>query len=258
MLALLQSTYQEDDFYKSAYGGGFNEDDEDDVFESPVHSDVDEVDSDFDRPEEDDEPISDDENEWKEGRRKAKGYKEPSRRSRTEVHTKNNAYMVTGMLGRMVAPNSVDAETQAARLKEAEETEKANVESLRKYEQFELERKKKRDQAKARRRVPPPFISVKDTINETTVVVPDIKVFKRPDVRPRHVCAITGRPARYRDPITGLPYSTPFAFKIIRDKYEKFLMTTVTDTPEVKKYLDLFEWEDEEEDVQEEVDVVSP
>lgn len=25
MLALLQSTYQEDDFYKSAYGGGFNE-----------------------------------------------------------------------------------------------------------------------------------------------------------------------------------------------------------------------------------------
>ncbi|VDO93074.1 unnamed protein product [Heligmosomoides polygyrus] len=124
MLALLQSTYQEDDFYKSAYGGGFNE--------SPVHSDVDEVDSDFDRPEEDDEPISDDENEWKEGRRKAKGYK-PSRRSRTEVHTKNNAYMVTGMLGRMVAPNSVDAETQAARLKEAEETEKANVESLRKW-----------------------------------------------------------------------------------------------------------------------------
>ncbi|VDO93073.1 unnamed protein product [Heligmosomoides polygyrus] len=115
-----------------------------------------------------------------------------------------------------------------------------------------MERKKKRDQAKARRRVPPPFISVKDTINETTVVVPDIKVFKRPDVRPRHVCAITGRPARYRDPITGLPYSTPFAFKIIRDKYEKFLMTTVTDTPEVKKYLDLFEWEDEEEDVQEE------
>lgn len=84
------------------------------------------------------------------------------------------------------------------------------------------------------------------------------QVFKRPDVRPRHVCAITGRPARYRDPITGLPYSTPFAFKIIRDKYEKFLMTTVTDTPEVKKYLDLFEWEDEEEDVQEEVDVVSP
>lgn len=47
------------------------------------------------------------------------------------------------------------------------------------YEQFELERKKKRDQAKARRRVPPPFISVKDTINETTVVVPDIKVIRR-------------------------------------------------------------------------------
>lgn len=40
-----------------------------------MHSDVDEVDSDFDKPEEEDEPISDDENEEKRGRRKTKGYK---------------------------------------------------------------------------------------------------------------------------------------------------------------------------------------
>ncbi|KAK5974499.1 hypothetical protein GCK32_004188, partial [Trichostrongylus colubriformis] len=46
MSALIESTTLEDEFYKSAYGGGFNEDDTDDVFESPVHSDVDEVDSD--------------------------------------------------------------------------------------------------------------------------------------------------------------------------------------------------------------------
>ncbi|VDL65620.1 unnamed protein product [Nippostrongylus brasiliensis] len=133
MKELIQSTSQEDDFYKSAYGGGKSlKDDADDVFESPVHSDVDEVDSDFDKPEEEDEPISDDENEEKRGRRKGKGYKEPSRGLRPETATKNKAWAMTRMAGKVVAANSVDAKTQAARLKEAEQTEKANIESLRK------------------------------------------------------------------------------------------------------------------------------
>lgn len=33
------------------------------------------------------------------------------------------------------------------------------------------------------------------------------------------VCVITGLPAKYRDPKTGLPYATKEAFKIIREKY---------------------------------------
>ncbi|KAL6731567.1 hypothetical protein Aduo_002418 [Ancylostoma duodenale] len=136
MSALIESTNQEDEFYKSAYGGGFNEDDADDVFESPVHSDVDEVDSDFDKPEEEDEPISDDENEEKRGRRKTKGYKEPKRGTRAELLAKNKAWAVARMAGKVVAANSVDAKTQAARLKEAEKTEKANLESLRKFVYF--------------------------------------------------------------------------------------------------------------------------
>ncbi|PIO58797.1 hypothetical protein TELCIR_19758, partial [Teladorsagia circumcincta] len=149
MSALIESTTQEDEFYKSAYGGGFNEasfqsnctifartifplvDDTDDVFESPVHSDVDEVDSDFDKPEEEDEPISGDENEEKRTRRKGiKGYKDPSRGSRADS-SKNKAWALAKMAGKVVAANSVDAKTQAARLKEAEQTEKANIESLR-------------------------------------------------------------------------------------------------------------------------------
>ncbi|XGW20461.1 hypothetical protein V3C99_003898 [Haemonchus contortus] len=240
MSALIESTTQEDEFYKSAYGGGFNDDDTDDVFESPVHSDVDEVDSDFDKPEEEDEPISGDENEEKRTRRKGrKGYKEPSRGTRSDS-SKNKAWAMARMAGKVVAANSVDAKTQAARLKEAEQTEKANIESLRKYEQFELERKKKREHAPTKRRVPPPYISIKDTLKETTVVVPDIKVFKRPDVKPSYVCAVTGQPARYRDPVTGLPYSTPFTFKIIRDKYHKYLKT-IKDNPEVTEYMKQFE-----------------
>jgi len=33
------------------------------------------------------------------------------------------------------------------------------------------------------------------------------------------LCAITGAPARYRDPLTQLPYSDKEAFKIIRERY---------------------------------------
>lgn len=33
------------------------------------------------------------------------------------------------------------------------------------------------------------------------------------------ICAITGLPAKYRDPKTGLPYATTEAFKIIRERY---------------------------------------
>ncbi|KAE9419670.1 hypothetical protein Angca_004993 [Angiostrongylus cantonensis] len=240
MSALIQSSNQEDDFYKSAYGGGFNEDDADDLFESPTHSDVDEVDSDFDKPEEEDEPISDEETEVKRGHRKVKGYKEPPRGSRSELLAKNKTWVMARMAGKTVAANSVDAKTQAARLKEAEHTEKVNVESLRKYEQFELERKKKREHATTRRRVPPPLISVRDTIRETSVIVPDIKEFKKPGIKPSYVCAVTGQPARYRDPVTRLPYSTPFAFKIIRDQYNKYLRT-IKGNPEVKEYLKQFE-----------------
>ncbi|XP_074282603.1 SWR1 complex subunit 2 [Silene latifolia] len=33
------------------------------------------------------------------------------------------------------------------------------------------------------------------------------------------VCAVTGLPARYRDPMTGLPYATKEAFQILRERY---------------------------------------
>ncbi|XP_076885932.1 SWR1 complex subunit 2-like [Bidens hawaiensis] len=35
----------------------------------------------------------------------------------------------------------------------------------------------------------------------------------------KSVCVVTGLPAKYRDPKTGLPYATKEAFKIIREKY---------------------------------------
>jgi hypothetical protein len=32
-------------------------------------------------------------------------------------------------------------------------------------------------------------------------------------------CAVTGAPAKYRDPLSGQPFSNKEAFKIIREKY---------------------------------------
>lgn len=39
-------------------------------------------------------------------------------------------------------------------------------------------------------------------------------------LEPKHfICPITGQRAKYRDPLTGTPYATKEAFKIIREKY---------------------------------------
>ena len=32
-------------------------------------------------------------------------------------------------------------------------------------------------------------------------------------------CVVTGEPARYRDPVTGQPYATLAAFKILRERF---------------------------------------
>lgn len=37
-------------------------------------------------------------------------------------------------------------------------------------------------------------------------------------------CCVTGQPAKYRDPVTGLPYATIDAFKQLRQRYEAFLL----------------------------------
>ncbi|KAG9456033.1 hypothetical protein H6P81_000541 [Aristolochia fimbriata] len=37
----------------------------------------------------------------------------------------------------------------------------------------------------------------------------------------KSVCAVTGLPAKYRDPKTGLPYATKEAFKIIRERFSQ-------------------------------------
>uniref|UniRef100_A0A158Q7D5 Vacuolar protein sorting-associated protein 72 homolog n=1 Tax=Elaeophora elaphi TaxID=1147741 RepID=A0A158Q7D5_9BILA len=238
MAQLMESAEQEDEFYKNTYGGRFLEDDVDDAFESPVESDHDEVDSDFDRPEEEDEPISDTEEEPKRRKRKT-GYKEPKlggSPSKRALLEKNKKWVMARMGCLTAAANTVSPETQAQYLEEAKETERKNVASLKKYEQFELEKKKKREKINVIRKLKPPYISTVDGPNGKWMVVPDIKKFVKPERVVKLLCCVTSRPAKYRDPLTGLPFATPEAFKLIREKYEEYLKT-MPNHPAVKLWL---------------------
>ncbi|VDK72197.1 unnamed protein product [Litomosoides sigmodontis] len=238
MAQLLESAEQEDEFYKNTYDGGFLEDDADDAFESPVESDQDEVDSDFDRPEDEDEPISDTEDEPKRRKRKT-GYKEPKLGgsfSKRALLEKNKKWVMARMGCITAIANTVSPETQAQYLEEAKETERKNIASLKKYEQFELEKKKKREKINVIRKLKPPYVSTVDGPNGKWMVVPDIKKFVKPERVVKLLCCVTSRPARYRDPLTGLPFATLDAFKLIREKYEEYLKS-MPNHPAVKSWL---------------------
>uniref|UniRef100_A0A1I7U4X2 Ribosomal RNA-processing protein 15 n=1 Tax=Caenorhabditis tropicalis TaxID=1561998 RepID=A0A1I7U4X2_9PELO len=177
MAALLASADQEDEFYKTAYGGFEENNEVDREFKSPVHSDDDEVDSDFDKEEEEDEPVSGGEDDGK-PRRKKRKFNEPKRGlTADDILAKNKKWAMARLAGNHVAANTVDDKTQAAMLKEAEKTEKMNIESLKKYEAFELERKKKRERNHVRIFPPGPREQIKMTTAGTTVTVSEIKVF---------------------------------------------------------------------------------
>jgi vacuolar protein sorting-associated protein 72 len=59
------------------------------------------------------------------------------------------------------------------------------------------------------------FLVFTDTVNFPGAFFPTTK----PQKPRRKFCPVTGLPARYVDPITGTPYATSQAFRIIRNKY---------------------------------------
>ena len=59
------------------------------------------------------------------------------------------------------------------------------------------------------------FLIFTDTINYPSAFFPSSK----PRKPRKRFCPVTGLPARYMDPITGTPYATSQAFRVIRNKY---------------------------------------
>ena len=59
--------------------------------------------------------------------------------------------------------------------------------------------------------------------------------------KPPRLCVVTGLPAKYKDPVTGMPYANAEAFKAIRKEYRKWLQEEYQDREcdtEVHNYLD--------------------
>lgn len=168
--------------------------------------------------------------------------------------------------------SSLKRMTQEELLEEAKQTEKINLRSLARFQESEVEQKKKRNRLFKRKGVDGPTIKyisttmpvvkpestdpepmelgeenendapvrlslpVQERCARTFIVFSDGNLFQKyfpSKSQPgrggagtrgsREYCVITGLPAKYKDPITGLPYATSDAFKKIRSAYEAFL-----------------------------------
>lgn len=115
--------------------------------------------------------------------------------------------------------------TQAELLAEAARTEVENIRSLQYMEAIEEENKRKASSTGGR--YSGPMISIKsvknaDGFEQTAVIVKNMNMpeylqpQKAPPVPEKDMCAVTNTVAKYRDPLTGKPYATMEAFKILR------------------------------------------
>jgi len=115
--------------------------------------------------------------------------------------------------------------TQAELLAEAARTEIENTRSLQYMEAIEEENKRKATTSGGK--YVGPMISIKsvknkDGFEQTTVEIKNmaapeyLQPKQAPPVPERDICPITKAPAKYRDPLTGTPYATVEAFKILR------------------------------------------
>lgn len=119
--------------------------------------------------------------------------------------------------------------TQAELLAEAARTEVENIRSLQYMEAIEEENKRKATSNGGR--YSGPMISVKsvknsDGLEQTAVVVKNMAMpeYLRPQKAPpapeKDMCVVTNTVAKYRDPLTGKPYATLEAFKVLRGMHE--------------------------------------
>lgn len=115
--------------------------------------------------------------------------------------------------------------TQEEMLLEAAQTEIMNIRHLEKMLAREEEVKKKANTNKSVYSGPLIRFYSKDgknTLEFTNVSTFPSAVFSKSAPYPEQsVCVITGQPAKYLDPKTGMPYATKEAFKIIRERFSE-------------------------------------
>ena len=118
--------------------------------------------------------------------------------------------------------------TQEELLEEAKETEYWNTIDLQRLLTLEAEMKKKVPTGKTKYEGPSILYKSSAKVNSGTPVIELLRGAETPEPlrQPKptphvpSVCAITGLPAKYKDPLTGQPYATIEAFKELRLRHD--------------------------------------
>ncbi|KAK7473760.1 hypothetical protein BaRGS_00034983 [Batillaria attramentaria] len=250
MTQLLEAE-DEDDFYKTTYGG-FEEEAEDNDYASE-ESDSESTDSDFSV-------------QKRKSLRRSTAQKSKETQSRQKRREETARILKDIALKKNVKVEDVRRLTQEELLAEAKITEQINLKSLETYQKLELEKKRARvqkqvyrgpvvryhsvtmplitedacldaeinvdeegDAQQTRDHQPSPHSTPTELCSRTFITFTDDKIFQ--DVFPqrkrkqpqRLTCPVTRLPAKYFDPITQTPYATAQAFKYIREAYAKQL-----------------------------------
>ncbi|KAK7473770.1 hypothetical protein BaRGS_00034993 [Batillaria attramentaria] len=244
MTQLLEAE-DEDDFYKTTYGG-FEEEAEDNDYASEAYK----------------EPKK----EERKSLRRSTAQKSKETQSRQKRREETARILKDIALKKNVKVEDVRRLTQEELLAEAKITEQINLKSLETYQKLELEKKRARvqkqvyrgpvvryhsvtmplitedacldaeinvdeegDAQQTRDHQPSPHSTPTELCSRTFITFTDDKIFQ--DVFPqrkrkqpqRLTCPVTRLPAKYFDPITQTPYATAQAFKYIREAYAKQL-----------------------------------
>ncbi|CAJ0585258.1 unnamed protein product, partial [Mesorhabditis spiculigera] len=276
-MAILMSQSKEeqenDPFYTEAFHGGFREDDVEETFNSPRSSvagdESDEVDSDFDDPEQEEEiEVMPMEDEWDPIRIR----KRKLTTGEVEEFSPEELFAKIKELGERISqpyirpePTPEEEKEQIRRMAEAMETEKTNIQRMNWFADLEVERKKRRREAILRNPLVGPYIKTISDEKGYRIIVPEVHRWEPAAPVVKVVCAYSGKPAKYKDPVTDCGFSSLRAFRAIRSDYIGKLLQHKKD-PIVSKFFEEHEVveevmppssDDEEdgEDEEEEIDI---
>uniref|UniRef100_A0A0N5A1D0 Vacuolar protein sorting-associated protein 72 homolog n=1 Tax=Parastrongyloides trichosuri TaxID=131310 RepID=A0A0N5A1D0_PARTI len=203
-------------------------DGENDIFsEKDVDDSGDEIDSDFL-----DSDKSDDEGDGEKAEKEVIASEREERRRLKRKYKSNTLDIPVSAY--TVKPNVLSPKEHEEALKKSLKIAEENIASLQKYQAMEIETKNKRfnksKKTKGSQDIDIIIKKGKDTLLHLAVEpIHDI-----PKKAKRLICAISGKPAKYMDPLTEMPYYSLEEFKIIRKMYEEYVNTVEGDFKSLK------------------------
>uniref|UniRef100_A0A0N5C9H7 Vacuolar protein sorting-associated protein 72 homolog n=1 Tax=Strongyloides papillosus TaxID=174720 RepID=A0A0N5C9H7_STREA len=133
-----------------------------------------------------------------------------------------------------VPPNVLSPEEHEKALEKSLKIAEENIASLQKYQAMEIETKNKRFNKNKKKMRPTDVDIIIKKGGERLLHLAVEPIHNVPKKGERLICAISGKPAKYFDPLTEIPYYSIEEFKIIRKMYEEYLNTVEGDFKNLK------------------------